>query len=101
MGKYTGIWEAQLSVIKEAIKKGGDSMDMNSSAFMVAGNRPNSGYSFRLDIKGAVIPTKKGSAVARDLKAVLDKDIEFKKMVEKKSIVIRMSKDFKLEILVG
>lgn len=79
MGKYTGIWEAQLSVIKEAIKKGGDSMDMNSSAFMVAGNRPNSGYSFRLDIKDAVIPTKKGSAVARDLKAVLDKDIEFKK----------------------
>ena len=101
MGKYTGIWDAQLSLIKEAIKKGGDLMDMNSSVFMAAGNRLKSGYSFRLDIEDAVIPTKRGSAVARDLKAVLDKDLEFKRMVEKKSIIIRMNKDFKLEILVG
>lgn len=98
MGKYTEIWETTLPAIKEAIKKGGDSIDMNESDFIVAGDRISAGYGFRLDIVNAVVPKKEGSAVARDLKNVLDADSEFRSLAKGKSFTIRMGKDFKLEI---
>lgn len=68
MGKYNDIWKAELAFIKKAIQKGDGSKNLDKSMFTTAGNRVASGYTFRLDIINANVPTKSGTAVARDLK---------------------------------
>lgn len=98
MGKYTEIWKEELAFINDAILKGEGLTQLNESAFKTMGNRINSGYGFRLDINDAIVPKKSGSAVARDLKGVLDEDVVFKSLAKGKSVVIRMGKDFKLII---
>lgn len=45
------------------------------------------------------MPEKKDSAVARDLKKVLDESLKFKSLAKDKNIIIRLGKDFVLEIL--
>jgi hypothetical protein len=47
-----------------------------------------------------VVPTKDGSAVARDLKAVLDDNTKFKEYAAGKYIVIRLDKKFVMHILI-
>jgi hypothetical protein len=64
------------------------------------GSRYNSGYSFRLDIINGDIPTKDGSAVARDLKKVLDDSVEFSKYAVDKDITIRLDSEFVLHIFI-
>lgn len=98
MGKYNDIWKAELPFIKKAIQAGSDSRKLDETKFTTAGDRASSGYSFRLDIENANVPTKSGSAVARDLKKELDEDTEFKKLAQGKRIINRMGKDFHLEI---
>ena len=56
------------------------------------------GYSFRLDINNGTIPTKSNTAVARDLKKVLDSSIEFRSIPQNKQITIRMGVKFILTI---
>ena len=101
MGKYTEIWRRELAFIKDAILKGEGSMQLNESAFKVVGNRDSAGYGIRIDIDDASVPKKSGSAVARNLKGVLDEDTVFKSLAKGKSVLIRMGKDFKLEISVS
>lgn len=100
MGKYTEIWQRTLPRIKEAVRKGGDEIDLNKSDFEEVGKRKGSGYGFRLDIENADVPIKDGTAVARDLKEVLDDDKKFRELAKDKSILIRMGKEFQLEVKV-
>ena len=100
MGKYNDIWKAELPFIKEAIQKGSGCKELNESMFTIVGNRKASGYGFRLDIVHANVPTKSGSAVARDLKKELDADTEFKELAQGKRIIINMGKDFLLKVKV-
>lgn len=54
-----------------------------------------------LDIANGIVPRKKGSAVARDLKKVLDESPDFKRLAnENKYITIRLNSDFELIVQV-
>lgn len=100
MGKYTEIWNKELSFIRKSIEleSGKSSKKLESADFEVVGNRKSSGYGFRLDIVDGKVPVKSGSAVARDLKEVLDGDSGFRSLAKGKEIVIRMGKDCELEV---
>lgn len=100
MGKYYDIWTAELSFIIKAIHEGNGSKKLDESEFTAVGNRKASGYGFRLDISNGDVPVKSGSAVARDLKRVLDESTEFKKLAQGKNIIINMGKDFNLNVKV-
>ena len=101
MGKYNDIWRAELPFIKEAIREGSGCKELNQSAFTAVGSRAASGYGFGLDIENANVPRKPNSAVARDLKKELDEDAEFRQLAQGKYIVIKMGKDFKLNVNVN
>ena len=89
---YVQIWQEYLSEILYAINSISKTMKLNRSLFESVGNRKKSGYTFRLEIVDGIVPRKKGSAVARDLKKVLDKSIDFKTLANKKSIIISLNK---------
>lgn len=95
-GLYINLWEAQLPTIKEAIIAKGGRFQLRQSKFESVGNRQN--YRFRLDMKE---PKISGSAVARDLKQVLDSDSEICELEKNAHIVIRMGKEFRVEVIVG
>ena len=75
-------------------------MKLNRTILESDGNRKKSGYTFRLEIVDGIVPRKKGSAVARDLKKVLDKSIDFKTLANKKSIIISLNTNFELVVQV-
>ena len=95
-GLYVSIWESQMDKILSALKNGGGMILMKKDIFEAVGNRNN--YSFRLDIINGIVPMKNGSAVARDLKKILDENNEFKKSAKNKNIVIRLNS--KIELIV-
>lgn len=99
---YVKIWKDYLPIILSAIKCKQKTMTMtlDRSLFESAGNRKNSGYSFRLDIANGIVPRKSGSAVARDLKKVLDESFDFKRLADEKSITIRLNTNFELIVQV-
>lgn len=100
---YVSVWKDALPKILEKIANGGyNSIQMNPQLFKMAASikgREKSGFGFRLEINNAVVPEKQGSAVARDLKKVLDEDLKFKSLAKDKNIIIRMGKDFVLGII--
>lgn len=98
MGKnlYIQIWKDNLHHIIELMKKGNGEFQLQEFLFKAAGDRES--YSFRLEIENANIPRHRSSAVARDLKNVLDLSTEFKNLANGKCWVIRMGKDFVLEV---
>lgn len=97
---YVQIWQDYLPEILYAITSTTKTMKLNRSLFESVGNRKKSGYTFRLEIFDGIVPRKKGSAVARDLKKVLDKSIEFKTLANKKSITISLNTNFELVVQV-
>ena len=97
-GKYLNLWKQELSIILSTIEKGKGKEQLSSEIFKQSGNRQK--YGFRLDIVNGIVPTKSGTAVARDLKEVLDSSALFKKIAQDKKITIRMGKDFCLNIKV-
>ena len=101
-GKYLNLWKRELPIILSTIEKGGSEKGLKLSAemFNKSGDSTNSGYGFRLDIINGIVPTKSGSAVARDLKEILDSSTLFKNIASKKQITIQMGKDFCLNIKV-
>lgn len=104
MQLYTDFWTEMVPIIIKAIENGGCSCKIEKSVLESLGNRTHSGYSFRLDIFDGVIPRKSGSAVARDLKEVLDENQEFKRLAKNERIVIRMNElddmSYQLQIMV-
>lgn len=98
---YVEIWREYLPIILSAIKSKHGTMPLGRYLFESVGNRRISGYSFRLDITNGIVPRKKGSAVARDLKKVLDESSDFKRLAnENKNITIRLNSDFELIVQV-
>jgi len=97
-GKYLSIWQKELPFILSSIGEGEGRKKLNSGDFKTNGNRKCSGYGFRLDITNGIVPTKGGTAVARDLKEILDYSLEFKDIAKGKNILIRMGNDFELEV---
>lgn len=100
--KYVELWEQVLPHILDFLANGEKSikLQLTKESFNSVGNRVNSGYTFRLDIEDGVVPTKKGSAVARDLKRVLDNSKKFKEYAINKDITIRLDSKFIMHILV-
>lgn len=100
MGKnlYTDLWENMLDDINHLLQKGGGELQLNASDFDQRGNRIR--YTFRLQITSGSIPIHTGSAVARDLKTVLDGSRTFKNYATGKSIIIRLSSSFVLQVRV-
>ncbi len=95
-GKYLNLWKDKLSMILSIIKEGGGEKQLDSEEFYQVGDRNSSGYGFRLDITNGIVPTKNGTAVARDLKEVIDGCTMFREIAKNKQITIRMGKDFRL-----
>lgn len=96
VNKYNLLWMQEISFIKEAIEKKGDSKQLQEKSFEQVGNRKK--YGFKLDIDE---PKIGGSAVARDLLEVLKKDSEFIEITKRKHIVIRMGRNFVLTVEVS
>jgi len=100
-GKYLSIWKKELPFILSAIKESKRSKLLNAEDFQQNGNREKSGYGFRLEIENGIVPRKAGSAVARDLKEVLDDSSEFHNIAKGKNILIQMGKGFELNVKVN
>jgi hypothetical protein len=101
--KYVELWQQVLPEILEFLEDEENEeleLPLKEEIFVAVGNRVNSGYTFRLDIFNGVVPTKDGSAVARDLKAVLDDNTKFNEYAAGKYIVIRLDKKFVMHILI-
>ncbi len=101
--KYVNLWKNTLPAILEALENVIESHEfrqikMKEDSFIEIGNRISSGYTFRLDIVDGNVPIKKGTAVARDLKTVLDDSPKFNKLSAGRYLLIRMGKDFILHI---
>ena len=101
MGKnqYTDLWEKYRPVITKLIKDGGGSYPLYKGEFEQRGNRGS--YSFSMTIVDGAVPELSGSAVARDLKAVLDGSESFRKYAAGKTIGIHLSPTFSLEVTVA
>ena len=101
--KYVELWQKVLPEILEFLSDEENEeleLPLNGEMFVAVGNRVYSGYTFRLDIFNGVVPTKDGSAVARDLKAVLDDSTKFKEYAAGKYIEMRLDKKFVMHILI-
>ena len=101
--KYVELWQQVLPKILEFLadeENEGLELPLNGEMFVAVGNRVNSGYTFRLDIINGEVPTKAYSAVARDLKAVLDDNKKFKEYAADKYIEMRLNKEFVMHILI-
>ena len=96
-GKYIHIWSKELESIICAIKEGGKSWNLSPSDFTSVGNRVKSQYDFRLEYKNG-ISNRGSSAVGRDLQEVLSLSSKFRELVGDKDIVIRMSRNFVIQV---
>ena len=97
-GQYYPLWEKNRASIIKAIIYGGGKVALSKSDLTPRGERKS--YSFRIEYKNGQ-PTKRGgSAVARDLQDILEKDSSFYTVVAGKEVVIRMGVSFELEVIV-
>lgn len=94
---YVPAWSQSLGNILNLIRAGGGSVQLDSGMFTSVGNRQT--YSFRLDTINGSVPVKRGSAVARDLKRVLDSSVEFRTSAKGKRVVIRLDSKFRLQVI--
>ena len=97
--QYTDLWGKYRPVIIKLLKDGGGSYPLYKGDFEQRGNRVS--YSFSMTITDGVIPVLGGSAVARDLKSVLDKSESFHKYAKGKTVSIRLYSSFVLEVLIS
>lgn len=98
-GKYTNIWLNTIPTILEILEEGETigSIELNSFEFSKVGNRKN--YSFNLEFnEGSVNNNISGSAVARDLAAVLSKSSSIKSILTTGYFKFRMDKNYTLWI---
>ena len=96
--QYTELWKKYRPVIIKFIKDGGGKFRLPEGEFEQRGNRNN--YSFSMTITNGDIPVIGGSAVARDLKTILDGSDSFRKYAAGKKIVIRLTSEFVLVVSV-
>ena len=97
-GLYIQLWKTILPEIYNAIDNNITEVKLKEADFTACGNRQS--YAFRLDIANGFIPIKEGSAVARDLRLVLESSLLFKAFAKDKNITLRLTSNFILEILI-
>ncbi len=97
--QYTDLWNHYRPVINKLINEGGGQFQLYKGEFEQRGNRGK--YSFSMTIIDGVVPELGGSAVARDLKTVLDGSDTFRKNAVGKRIIIRLTSSFVLEVSVA
>lgn len=95
-GLYIQLWKHILPDIYYAIDNNQSEIKLKKSDFTTCGNRKD--YTFRLDIVNGFIPIKEGSAVARDLRLVLESTLLFKAFAKDRKITLRLTSDFVLKI---
>ena len=98
-GKYSNIWRNTLPAISEILDSSESlgSIALNSKDFELAGNRKN--YSFNLEFDDGVVSNNiSGSAVARDLAAVLSTSSSVKSILKTGYFKFQMDKNFTLGI---
>lgn len=98
-GQYYPLWENNRTRIIKAIIYGGGKIALSESDFTLGGNRDS--YSFRIAYKDGQPLKRGGSAVARDLQDILEKDSSFYTVMAGKEVVIRMGVSFEVEIIVS
>lgn len=95
---YIEIWEKSQEQIKFLYEGKTSQVKMNESDFTKVGNRILSGYNFRLRFCGTIFNHPSGSAVARDLSLVLNKNSRIIELAKQKQKDLRM-KDFVLYLV--
>ena len=95
---YTDLWNKYRPVIVRMVKDGGGQYQLPKDDFVRNGNRDD--YTFSLTIIDGEIPILSGSAVARDLKTVLDVSPSFRNFSEGKTVTIRLTSSFIVEVRV-
>jgi len=96
-GKYSNIWRNALPTISEILGSSAlsGSITLNFEDFALVGNRQS--YSFNLEFcDGTVSNNISGSAVARDLAAVLKSSSKIKSAIQDGVFKFRMDKNFTL-----
>tara|TARA_B100001105_G_scaffold239529_1_gene217508 strand:+ start:218 stop:742 length:525 start_codon:yes stop_codon:yes gene_type:complete len=96
-GKYSNIWRNALPTISEILGSSAPSgsITLNFEDFVLVGNRQS--YSFNLEFcDGNVSNNISGSAVARDLAAVLRSSSKIKSAIQDGVFKFRMDKNFTL-----
>lgn len=97
--QYTDLWNNYRPVINNLLKDGGGTFQLSQHEFQQRGNRDS--YSFKMTIYNGAVPVLEGSAVARDLKTVLDGSKTFRAYAAGKTVVIRLTSSFLLEVSVS
>lgn len=99
VNKYEFIWVKYRPVIKQALKTGqSTTIGIGASLFKQVGNRKR--YSFRLEYTNGIVSNNiEGSAVARDLARVIDRDNDLKSFFFEKTVTFRLNSNFELEII--
>jgi len=97
--QYTDLWNKYRPVIVSFIKNGGGQYQLNKDEFCQRGNRDD--YSFSMTVINGIVPVLSGSAVARDLKTVLDGSPSFRQYAAGKTVTIRLTSTFALDVRVA
>ena len=98
-GKYTSIWKNTIPAISDLLNNENPNgcIELNSRDFAAVGNRKN--YSFNIEYdRGSVSNNISGSAVARDLAAVISRSNSAMAVLKNGHFKIRMAKNFTLWI---
>lgn len=96
---YVPLWTACLPKIKEALKNKSKDRTIPLKKEILDSFGDRKSYTFRLELeKGVAANNIKGSAVARELYAVLSDDLGTKKLLTGKK-VFRLDSSFNLHIL--
>ena len=98
-GKYSNIWRNQLLTISEILgsSESSGSIALNAKDFALVGNRKS--YSFNLEFDDGIVSNNiSGSAVARDLAAVLSTSSSVKSILKTGYFKFQMDKNFTLSI---
>jgi len=98
-GKYSNIWRNQLLTISEILdsSESSGSIVLNAKDFALVGNRKS--YSLNLEFDDGIVSNNiSGSAVARDLAAVLSTSSSVKSILKTGCFKFQMDKNFTLSI---
>lgn len=98
-GKYIDLWRSKSEKIAEALRNPefGKSIQLSKTEFDAVGNRKS--YSFNIVLKNGVVQKPLGgSAVARDLVAVIENSAVLRELLKDSHFKISMGSTFKLSI---
>lgn len=99
---YVPLWQKYRPIIVSLMRDAlvcPQNYSLSKHEFETIGDRTQSGYSFNLEIKNGIVQNNiEGTAVARDLYAVLKSSETALKLMKTATFKINLTKDFKLTI---